>query len=125
MSLTTRMCLVTWSLCAIVLCFSDLSFGSVALPTKNSLENAFLKLQKLADPTLKDNKDTNQLPCTCAVFLNGQFTKGSPDPPKGNPALLYEQDSIFPCSAQGNKQCTNRCLETVIMKYKKLHLFDF
>ena len=51
--------------------------------------------------------------CTCAVFLTGQFTKGSTDQPTGQPALLHEQDTSYPCTTVGNKQCTNKCLETV------------
>lgn len=74
---------------------------------KNVLESALISIQKLTEPT------KNQTPCTCGVFLNGQFTRGSPEPPKGNPALMYEQNSLFSCNIPGNKQCTNRCLESV------------
>lgn len=84
------------------------STSAAASPQKNGLENAFLSFQKLAEPPAK-----SQTPCMCGVFLSGQFTKGSADPPKGNPALLYEQTATFTCNAQGNKQCTNRCLEVV------------
>lgn len=75
--------------------------------TKNLIETAFLKLTQMNEVS----KD--QIPCTCGVFLNGQFHKGSPDPPKGNAALLYEQDVMVPCTPQGIKLCTNRCLEVV------------
>lgn len=94
------------------------SSPGVAAPQKNGLENAFLSLQKLAEPPAK-----SQTPCMCGVFLSGQFTKGSPEPPKGNPALLYEQTALFTCNAQGNKQCTNRCLEVVnlIALYSFIH----
>nr|CAD7447468.1 unnamed protein product [Timema bartmani] len=51
------------------------------------------------------------VPCTCGVFLSGQFTKNSQDPPKGHPALLHEHPDPFPCNIWGNKQCTNRCLD--------------
>lgn len=81
---------------------------------KNVLESALISMQKLTEPT------KNQTPCTCGVFLNGQFTRGSPDPPKGNPALMYEQNSLFTCNIPGNKQCTNRCLESVSNQSKKM-----
>lgn len=55
----------------------------------------------------------NQTYCTCAVFLSGQFTKGSNQPPLGNPALLHEQENVMACNPLGSKQCTNKCLETV------------
>lgn len=84
-----------------------LTIASIPPQTINNIENTLSKIQKLAD-AVKD-----QVACTCAVFLNGQFVKGSMDPPSGNPALLYEQTALFPCTPQGNKQCTNRCLETV------------
>lgn len=71
---------------------------------KTNLENALAKFQK---------PDAGQGSCTCAVFLTGQFTKGSQEKPKGHPALLNEHEVLFPCTAAGNKQCTNKCLETV------------
>lgn len=80
--------------------------------TKNLIETAFLKLSQMNEVS----KD--QMPCTCGVFLSGQFKKGSPDPPKGNAALLHEQDIMLPCTPQGVKLCTNRCLEVV----SKLHI---
>lgn len=70
-----------------------------------NLENALAKFQK--------PDTTTQGLCTCAVFLTGQFTKGSQDPPNGNPALLNEHETLFSCTPAGNKQCTNKCLETV------------
>lgn len=97
---------------------SAIRFGR-ATPTaanKNLIETAFLKLSQMNDAT----KD--QMPCTCGVFLSGQFTKGSKDPPKGNACLLHEQDLMLPCSPQGVKLCTNRCLEMVSFY---LHLFLF
>lgn len=73
---------------------------------KTNIENALLKLHK-------NNSVKEQVPCTCGVFLTGQFKRGSSDPPKGNPALMHEQELNFQCNAAGVKQCTNRCLEMV------------
>ena len=60
------------------------------------------------------------VPCTCGVFLSGQFIRGSADPPKGNAALMHELEDKFPCTLLGNKQCTNKCLDIVCF-----HLFVF
>ncbi|XP_069701963.1 follicle cell protein 3C-1 isoform X2 [Periplaneta americana] len=53
-------------------------------------------------------------PCVCGVFLSGQFVKGSHDPPTGNAALLHEHTDSLPCNAYGNKQCTNKCLDSIV-----------
>uniref|UniRef100_A0A1B6L8X8 Follicle cell protein 3C-1 n=1 Tax=Graphocephala atropunctata TaxID=36148 RepID=A0A1B6L8X8_9HEMI len=58
------------------------------------------------------------VPCTCGVFLTGQFTQGSHQPPTGFPALLHEYEQPFPCSPLGNRQCANKCLEVIV---KHLH----
>ena len=52
--------------------------------------------------------------CSCAVFMSGQFKKGSSEPPKGHPALIQETDINFPCTPAGNKLCINKCLETIV-----------
>ncbi|EFN86386.1 Follicle cell protein 3C-1 [Harpegnathos saltator] len=52
--------------------------------------------------------------CVCAVFLSGQFKKGSKEQPKGNPALLHEHPDSLPCNAMGNKLCTNKCLDAIV-----------
>lgn len=52
-------------------------------------------------------------PCTCGIFLSGQFKKGSKEPPKGFPALTQEMETHFVNNAMGNRQCTNKCLEVV------------
>lgn len=74
---------------------------------KTNIENALSKLQK-SNAITKE-----QVPCTCGVFLTGQFKRGSSEPPKGNPALMHEQELQFSCNSAGIKQCTNRCLEMV------------
>lgn len=53
-------------------------------------------------------------PCTCAVFLSGQFKKGSQEQPKGLPALISESEMNFPCNPTGQKLCINKCLETIV-----------
>lgn len=89
---------------------------------KNLIENAFLKLSKLNDMVATDvnaaadggGHQQHQVPCTCGVFLSGQFNASSAgSPPRGNAALMHEQDVLLPCNAHGKKQCTNRCLEMV------------
>lgn len=72
---------------------------------KTNIENALSMLHK--------NSLVKEQPCNCGVFLTGQFKRGSNEQPKGNPALMYEQDLPFPCNPTGVKQCTNRCLEMV------------
>ncbi|XP_032664687.1 uncharacterized protein LOC116841176 [Odontomachus brunneus] len=52
--------------------------------------------------------------CVCAVFLSGQFKKGSKEQPKGYPALLHEHPDSFLCNAVGNKLCTNKCLDVIV-----------
>lgn len=74
---------------------------------KTNIENALSKLHN------KSGMVKEQIPCTCGVFLTGQFKKGSQEPPKGNPVLMHEQELQFSCNAAGVKQCTNRCLEMV------------
>ncbi|RZF38900.1 hypothetical protein LSTR_LSTR014705 [Laodelphax striatellus] len=80
---------------------------------------------KTPDPAASNPKPTNDIqktstpvPCTCGVFLSGQFTRGSHSQPKGNPVLMHEYEDVFPCSAVGNKQCINKCLDVLA---KHLH----
>lgn len=63
------------------------------------------------DP-LKLNQ-VNQTYCTCGIFFSGQFKRGSSEPPKGQPVLMHEQESMYPCTPIGTKQCSNKCLEVV------------
>jgi hypothetical protein len=52
--------------------------------------------------------------CQCAVFMSGQFKKGSTEPPKGYPAITQETDIAYPCTSSGTKMCINKCLETIV-----------
>ncbi|XP_022200265.2 follicle cell protein 3C-1 [Nilaparvata lugens] len=61
---------------------------------------------------------SSPIPCTCGVFMSGQFTRGSHSQPKGNPVLMHEYEDVFPCTAVGNKQCINKCLDVLA---KHLH----
>lgn len=71
--------------------------------------------------TINSSTNTSEpIGCICAVFLSGQFKKGSKDQPKGNPALLQEHPDSFPCNAFGNKLCTNKCLDAVSSRKSKL-----
>ncbi len=94
-----------------VVCTLLLNPSESSQQLKNNIENALSKLHK-------NNMVKELVPCTCGVFLTGQFKRGSQEPPKGNPALMYEQDTNFPCNPAGAKQCTNRCLEMVSDKMR-------
>lgn len=96
--------------------------GVLTVPShpKTAFENALAKWQKpmgsmntaaTSASNAATNKDHQTAGCVCGVFLSGQFTRGAP--PTGNPALLHEHELLFPCSITGNKQCINKCLETV------------
>lgn len=97
--------------------------GLTATPTlKEAMDAEWNKLKALVPSmdTLKLNPIVNQTTCSCGVFLSGQFKKGSSDPPVGVPTLMHEQDTTVPCTPIGQKQCSNKCLETVSVF---LHLF--
>lgn len=93
-------------LTVVVICTLLVNISESTQPLKTNIENALSKLQK--SHVVKE-----QVPCTCGVFLTGQFKRGSSEPPKGNPALMHEQELQFSCNQAGIKQCTNRCLEMV------------
>lgn len=65
------------------------------------------------EETSEEYEDDSPVPCTCGVFLSGQFKKGSKEQPKGVPVLTQEMDTPFMNNAMGNRQCTNKCLELV------------
>lgn len=104
-------------LLAVLLTICCFSVGVLAGPTakepSKGLEWNNLKsfLPMPMDP-LKLNS-VNQTWCTCGVFFSGQFKKMSNEPPKGQPVLMHEQDSQYPCTPLGTKQCSNKCLEVV------------
>lgn len=64
---------------------------------------------------IKPSTKTNEQPtgCVCAIFLSGQFKKGSKEQPKGYPALLHEHSDPLPCNTVGNKLCVTKCLDAV------------
>ncbi|XP_026466702.1 follicle cell protein 3C-1-like [Ctenocephalides felis] len=68
----------------------------------------------LAIPEEDESKPEVSLGCNCGIFMSGQIPRGSKAQPKGNPVLLQEQDGIFACTPLGTKQCTNKCLDTII-----------
>lgn len=82
---------------------------------KEALDNEWNKLVNLlpTDPLKLNANPVNQTWCTCGVFLSGQFSRNSQEPPKGHAALMHEQDYMYPCTPAGAKQCSNKCLETV------------
>lgn len=79
------------------------------LNLKNDLKSKFSL--PAASPT---NSISDGTPCSCAVFLSGQFKKGSSDQPKGHPALIQETDINYPCTPAGTKSCINKCLESIV-----------
>lgn len=112
-------------------CFFGNSLTAQAASTtptvKETMDLEWNKLKSLlpvpVDP-LKLNT-VNQTFCTCGVFLSGQFKKGSSEPPVGHPALMHEQDSMFPCTPIGAKQCSNKCLEMVNIVYFFYFIYFF
>lgn len=69
-------------------------------------------LSKALD-NVKNVAAQNTPSCSCGVFLSGQFVKGSPKPPVGNPAIITELEDQLTCSTLGAKQCATKCLEGV------------
>jgi len=65
--------------------------------------------------SIKPPTNTTEQPigCVCAIFLSGQFKKGSKEQPKGYPALEHEYPNPLPCNPVGNKLCINKCLDVV------------
>ncbi|KYN18758.1 Armadillo repeat-containing protein 7 [Trachymyrmex cornetzi] len=64
---------------------------------------------------IKSSTNTEQSTgCACAIFLSGQFKKGSKEQPKGYPALIHEYPDPIPCTTIGNKHCVNKCLEIIV-----------
>lgn len=61
----------------------------------------------------KNDKEKKPVPCTCGIFLSGQFDKGSKEPPKENPVFLQETDNHFISGLAGSRMCTTKCLELV------------
>lgn len=82
----------------------------------NSLQNNE-KIVKESKGLLSDHRSEEftkePVPCTCGVFLSGQFKRGSKEQPKGVPVLTQETDTPFLNNAVGSRQCTNKCLEVV------------
>lgn len=61
-----------------------------------------------------EQRPANATACTCAVFMSGQFKRNSAEQPSGFPALISEENQVYPCNAIGLKSCVNRCLESII-----------
>ncbi|XP_055547666.1 follicle cell protein 3C-1 [Wyeomyia smithii] len=78
-----------------------------------------VRLRKAKQAELEGNvvmpKSTEVVPCSCAIFLTGQFNKQNrTEPPRGNPAIQLELMQSYPCNSAGNKQCSNRCLDAIL-----------
>jgi hypothetical protein len=66
------------------------------LSLKNDLKSKF---------AIAPNSILDKTPCSCAVFMSGQFKKGSSDQPNGVPALVQETEISYPCTPTGNRLC--------------------
>lgn len=63
---------------------------------------------------IQNTNETNSLiSCSCAVFLSGQFVRGSPKPPVGYPPITADIEDQFPCNPIGVNKCTKKCLDNV------------
>nr|CAH7734688.1 unnamed protein product [Callosobruchus chinensis] len=67
----------------------------------------------------EEDVEEGPVPCTCGVFLSGQFKKGHKAEPKGEPILMQEMDAPFANNAVGNRQCTSKCIETIVKHLPK------
>ncbi|CAH1137754.1 unnamed protein product, partial [Phyllotreta striolata] len=85
------------------------------IPEKYARPSLF---KKILEPE-ESREEPEPVPCTCGVFLSGQFKKGSKKQPKGLPVLTQEMDTPFMNNAVGNRQCTNKCLELIIKHLPK------
>ncbi|XP_055716559.1 follicle cell protein 3C-1 [Phlebotomus papatasi] len=111
------------SLCLLVVVFGQSSGMTTGIGAKNL--TSLLGGRNLIGHTsfkeslqeLQQQLQVNEIerhPCSCAVFLSGQFTKGSKEAPRGSPALIHEHEETFQCTLLGLKQCTNWCLESLV-----------
>lgn len=63
---------------------------------------------------IQNTNETNSLiSCSCAVFLSGQFVRGSPKPPVGYPPITADIEDQFPCNPIGVNKCTKKCLDNL------------
>lgn len=68
---------------------------------------------------LSTNTKEQPIGCVCAIFLSGQFKKGSTEQPKGYPALIQEYPDPIPCTTIGNKLCVSKCLDVVSLNFNR------
>lgn len=102
----------------------------IPLPNLSSLSKNFQALSGLLPNQQQPNyqyqlpnepvRNKEKIPCTCGVFLSGQFKKGSQQPPNGNAVLLQELSDSLVCGPIGEKQCVNKCLESVSVSSQTL-----
>lgn len=84
-----------------------------ALPSLVELPKSIQVLPHLQKIQTNEVEAKETIPCTCGVFLSGQFKRGSQQQPTGNAALLQELMESYQCNAVGEKQCITKCLDTV------------
>ncbi|XP_053679410.1 follicle cell protein 3C-1 [Anopheles nili] len=79
--------------------------------TKTTLAGKFSRFRQ----TDVSRNYLTSVPCTCAIFLTGQFNRfNRTEQPKGNPGIQLELMQHFPCTTSGNKQCSNKCLDSIV-----------
>lgn len=83
--------------------------ANAQLSLKNDLKAKFSLTTASPQNSVSDGTQ-----CSCAVFMSGQFKKGSSDQPKGSPALIQETEISYPCTPAGTKMCINKCLESIV-----------
>lgn len=79
--------------------------------------NVRVRPRKTKNVDLESNTvyQSDSVPCSCAIFLTGQFNKQNrSEPPRGNPGIQIELMQNYPCTSAGNKQCSNRCLDAIL-----------
>lgn len=79
--------------------------------------NLRVRPRKTKNADLESNTVTqsDNVPCSCAIFLTGQFNKQNrSEPPRDNPGIQLELMQHYPCTTAGNKQCSNRCLDAIL-----------
>ena len=119
-------------LTVIVLVIIAVNLSNAQLNLKNDLKQKFAaslsKIEVIPTNELSNNSiDTtaSSYPCSCAVFLSGQFKKGSSEQPKGLPALMmHEVEGSFSCNSVGNKMCINKCLDSVRNQIGNLYIVN-
>ncbi|XP_075236215.1 uncharacterized protein LOC142333156 [Lycorma delicatula] len=105
---------------------SQSSLGSAAMIVPSAVRNGDVNRESVATSNdslimpLAIPQDTapnavqEPVPCTCGVFLSGQFTRGSSAQPNGEPVVTQQLEQTFACTPTGKSHCTNKCLDALV-----------